>query len=214
MQFYLQSAVVDKGVGAEEYHLSRIDVITGCVVAVVVAVFIVITCAATLNKHGVQVNTVKEAAEALRPLAGDYCTYLFAFGLLNASVFAASILPLTTAYSICEGLGWERGVNNTFAEAPQFYTLYVGIIALAAAVVLVPGAPLLAIMYLSQVANGILLPFILIFMLVLINRSELMGPYRNSRTFNLIAWATTIVMIALTLALVVVSFLPGAGPGL
>ena len=157
---------------------------------------------------------MSEAALALKPLAGKYCTYLFAFGLLNASVFAASILPLTTAYSICEGLGWERGVNNTFEEAPQFYTLYAAIIALAAAVVLMPHAPLLSIMYLSQVANGILLPFILIFMLVLINRSDLMGPYRNSRTFNAIAWVTTIVMIALTLALVAVSFLPGAAPAL
>jgi Mn2+/Fe2+ NRAMP family transporter len=212
MQFYLQSAIVDKGVGAEEYHLSRLDVITGCIVAVIVAFFIVVTCGATLHKYGIRVDTVSEAALALKPLAGKYCTYLFAFGLFNASVFAASILPLTTAYSICEGLGWERGVNNTFREAPQFYSLYLGTIALSALIVLTPGAPLLTIMYLSQVANGILLPFVLIFMLVLINRSDLMGSYRNSRTFNIIAWVTTAVMIALTLALVVVSFLPGAPP--
>jgi NRAMP (natural resistance-associated macrophage protein)-like metal ion transporter len=209
MQFYLQSAIVDKGVGAEEYHASRIDVIGGCVVAVIVAFFIVVTCAATLHVKGIQVTTVSEAAQALAPITSKYCTYLFAFGLLNASVFAACILPLTTAYSICEGLGWERGVNNKFSEAPQFYTLYVGVIALSAAIILLPHAPLLGIMYFSQVANGILLPFVLIFMLVLINRSELMGRYRNSKTFNAIAWTTTVVVILLTLALLVASFVPG-----
>jgi len=214
MQFYLQSAVVDKGVNAEEYRLSRVDVIAGCVVAVIVAFFIVVTCAATLNKEGVRVHTVQEAALALKPLAGNYCSYLFAFGLLNASVFAASVLPLTTAYCVCEGLGWERGVNNTFREAPQFYMLYAGTIALSAAAVLTPRAPLLVIMYLSQVANGILLPFVLIFMLLLANRSDLMGEYRNSRAFNIIAWVTTVVMIGLTLALVVVSFVPSATPPL
>jgi len=206
MQFYLQSAVVDKGVSARDYRYCRIDVITGCIVAVIVAFFILLTTGATLFLRGIPIHSAQHAALALKPLAGAYCSQLFAFGLLNASIFAASILPLATAYSVCEGIGWERGVNHTFKEAPQFYGLYTGLIAVGAGLVLFPRAPLLLIMYLSQVANGILLPFVLIFMLVLINDSALMGDYRNSRTFNFIAWATTIIVTMLTLALVVTTF--------
>ena len=206
MQFYLQSAVVDKGVSARDYRYCRIDVITGCIVAVIVAFFILLTTGATLFLRGIPIHSAQHAALALKPLAGAYCSQLFAFGLLNASIFAASILPLATAYSVCEGIGWERGLNHSFREAPQFYGLYTGLIAVGAGLVLFPRAPLLLIMYLSQVANGILLPFVLIFMLVLINDSALMGDYRNSRTFNFIAWATTIIVTMLTLALVVTTF--------
>ncbi|HUT74071.1 MAG TPA: Nramp family divalent metal transporter [Armatimonadota bacterium] len=207
MQFYLQSAVVDKGVSARDYGYCRIDVITGCIVAVIVAGFILLTTGATLYANHIPIRTVEDAALALQPLAGRYCSQLFAFGLLNASLFAASILPLATAYSVCEGMGWERGVNQSLREAPQFYGLYTGLIVIGAGLVLLPRAPLLHIMYLSQVANGILLPFVLLFMLVLINNPALMGPYRNSRAFNFIAWATAVIVIALTLALVVTTFL-------
>jgi len=210
MQFYLQSAVVDKGVSARDYAYCRIDVITGCIVAVIVAFFILLTTGATLYVEHIPIQTAEDAALALKPLAGRYCSYLFAFGLLNASVFAASILPLATAYSVCEGIGWERGVNQSFGEAPQFYGLYTGLIVVGAGLVLLPQAPLLTIMYLSQVLNGILLPVVLVFMLALINNTALMGRYRNSLTFNVIAWATTILVSALTLALVATTFVhPG-----
>jgi Mn2+/Fe2+ NRAMP family transporter len=206
MQFYLQSAVVDKGVTARDYGYCRTDVITGCVITDVVAFFILLTTGATLYAERIPINTAADAALALRPLAGRYCSYLFAFGLLNASVFAASILPLATAYSVCEGIGWERGVNRTFREAPEFYGLYTALIVIGAGAILIPGAPLLLIMYASQVINGILLPVVLVFMLVLINDAALMGRYRNSRLFNFIAWATAILVSALTLALVVTTF--------
>ena len=206
MQFYLQASVVEKGTRASQYRLARWDVVLGGVFAIVVVFFIMVACAATLHPTGKEIGNAAEAAAALRPLAGRYASGLFAIGLLNAALFAASILPLSTTYSICEGIGWERGLNHSFREAPQFYGLYTGLIAVGAGLVLFPRAPLLLIMYLSQVANGILLPFVLIFMLVLINDSALMGDYRNSRTFNFIAWATTIIVIMLTLALVVTTF--------
>jgi NRAMP (natural resistance-associated macrophage protein)-like metal ion transporter len=198
MQFYLQSAVVEKGVKLEEYRHSRLDVIIGCIVTDVVAFFIIAACAATIFKAGTHIETAKDAAEALRPLAGRYCSLLFAFGLFNASLFAASILPLATAYYVCEGLGWESGIDKRYSEAKQFYWLYSGIVALGAAVVLVPHLPLISIMLFSQIVNGVLLPFILIFMLLLINKEKLMGSYRNGPIFNGVAWVTTVVMIALT----------------
>ena len=208
MQFYQQSAVVDKGVSARDYGYCRTDVIVGCIAAIVVVFFIVLTTGATLFVHRIPINTAGDAARALEPLAGRYASDLFAFGLLNASLFAASVLPLATAYCVCEGIGWERGVNHTFREAPQFYGLYTALIVIGAAFVLIPRAPLLLIMYFSQVINGILLPFVLIFMLLLINNPKLMGEYRNSTAFNLIAWATAVIVILLTLALVAITFLP------
>jgi len=206
MQFYLQSSIVDKGTSVEEYKLVRLDVISGCIVAPLVAFFIVVACAATLFQTGVRIETAADAAVALRPLAGNYASWLFAFGLFNASLFAASILPLSTAYFICEGMGWEEGVDKKFSEAPQFFGLYTAMIVIGAGVVLFPNFPLLKIMYLSQVGNGILLPFVLIFMLVLINNQEIMGAYTNKPAFNVIAWLTVIVVIALTLLMVVLSF--------
>jgi Mn2+/Fe2+ NRAMP family transporter len=147
------------------------------------------------------VQDAKDAAQALRPLAGDYAYILFAAGLFNASLFAASILPLSTAYTVCEGLGFESGVGMKFGEAPVFYWLYTALIVAGGAVILVPNLPLVKITILSQVVNGVVLPFVLIFMLLLINKKDLMGEYVNSRLFNVIAWGTTIIVIALTLAL-------------
>jgi NRAMP (natural resistance-associated macrophage protein)-like metal ion transporter len=210
MQFYLQAAVVEKGVTPETYRYSRYDVVIGCVVAVVVAMFIMVACAATLHQADISIETAQDAALALAPLAGKYCAGLFAFGLFNASLFAASVLPLSTAYYVCEGFGWETGIDNKFRDAPQFFTLYSALIALGSVVILIPNFPLLAVMYLSQVLNGILLPFVLIFILLLINRTELMGKYVNSRTYNVIAWGSSVIMIALTLAMVG-SLLIGAG---
>ena len=203
MQFYLQSAVVEKGIKPEHYAHSRLDVIVGCIITDVVAFFIIVACAATLFKAGVKVDTADQAAAALAPLAGRYASWLFAFGLFNASFFAATILPLATAYYVCEAFGWESGIDRKWSEAPQFYWLYTGIVLVGAAVVLVPHLPLFQIMLVSQVLNGMLLPFILIFMLLLINQEKLMGAFRNGRTFNAIAWTTTVIMIALTLWLVV-----------
>jgi NRAMP (natural resistance-associated macrophage protein)-like metal ion transporter len=201
MQFYLQSSIVEKGVTKRGYKASQLDVVTGCIFTDIVAWFIIVACAATLYVHGVHdIRFAADAAQALKPLAGDYAYILFAVGLFNASLFAASILPLSTAYTVCEGLGFESGVGQKFSEAPAFYWLYTLLIAAGGAVVLIPGLPLLKIAVLSQVVNGIVLPFVLIFMLLLINKKELMGEYVNTRVFNAVAWLTTGVMIALTLA--------------
>ena len=208
MQFYQQASVVEKGIKLKDYAYHRWDIIIGVFVVNVVAFFIVIACAGTLFKHGIRIETAKDAALALRPLAGDYCYLLFAFGLFNASLFAASILPLSTAYSVCEGMGWESGVNKSFKEAPQFYSLYTSIIVFGAVFILIPRVPLVKIMLFSQVANGILLPFVLILMLCLINNKRLMGNFVNSRVYNFIAVLTVIVMIILSLALFVIQCHP------
>ncbi len=201
MQFYLQSSIVEKGVTRRQYSASKIDVVTGCVFTDIVAWFIIVACAATLFVHGhTQVRDAADAAQALRPLAGQYAYILFAAGLFNASLFAASILPLSTAYAVCEGLGFESGVGKSFSEAPVFYWLYTILIAAGAGVILLPNLPLVTVSVLSQVVNGIVLPFVLIFMLLLINKRELMGEFTNSRLFNVVAWVTTIIMIGLTAA--------------
>ncbi|MBP2675293.1 MAG: family manganese transport rane protein, partial [Deltaproteobacteria bacterium] len=209
MQFYLQSAVVEKNVQVENYSLTRIDVIFGCFVTDIVALSIIVACGATLFATGSPIQDAKDAAVALAPLAGKYASWLFAFGLANASLFAASILPLATAYCVCEGMGWESGVDKDFRSAPQFFWLYTGLIVFGAGLVLYPRAPLILVMYLSQVVNGILLPFVLVFMLKLINDRELMGEHVNSKAFNGIAWTTTVVMIVLTVLLVTVTVFPG-----
>lgn len=204
MQFYLQASIVEKGITVRQYRASRLDVIIGCLFAAVVAWFIVVACAATLHRIGkYDIETAAEAAQALRPLAGDYAYLLFAAGLFNASLFAASILPISTAYAVCEGLGLESGLDKRFDEAPAFYWLYTALIVLGAGVLLIPRFPLFRVMVLSQVVNGILLPFVLIFMLLLTNDRELMGEHVNSRWFNAIAWFTVAAMIALSIALVV-----------
>ena len=214
MQFYLQSAVVEKGVKLKNFVYSRWDVIVGCLMTDLVAFFIIVACAATIYASGHrEIRDAGEAALALGPLAGQAASALFAFGLVNASLFSACILPLATAYYVCEGLGLESGINKRVREAPAFYSLYTGLIFLGAlAVILLRESQQVPIILLSQVVNGILLPFVLIFMLRLVNRKDLMGDYRNNRTFNIIAWATCIVMIALTLVLAITSFLPGGSP--
>lgn len=209
MQFYQQSSMVEKGLPSEDYKLIRLDVIVGCATASIVAAFIVIACAATLHHTNVRIDTAADAAIALQPFAGIYATWIFAAGLLIASLFAASILPLSTAYSICEGMGWDEGVDKRFDQAPQFFGLYTAMIVIGAGVVLIPNFPLLKVMYFSQVGNGILLPFILIFMLKLINNPDIMGEFTNSKLFNIIAWSTVIVVIALTLIMVGFMFAHG-----
>ncbi|MHB2021316.1 MAG: Nramp family divalent metal transporter [Candidatus Xenobia bacterium] len=208
MQFYIQSAVVEKRIKPEQYALSRWDVIVGCVVTDVVAFFIIVACGATIYLHHVPVNDARDVAMALQPLAGKWAARLFAFGLFNASLFTASILPLATAYYICEGMGWEAGIGRTFKEAPAFITMYSALIIVGGAIVMIPKAPLLAIMFWSQVVNGVLLAPVLIFMLVLINKKRIMGAFTNSRTYNLLAWLTVAVMIVLTLLLVITQFFP------
>jgi len=203
MQFYLQASVVEKGIKVEEYKFARFDVVMGSVIVHIVAFFIILVCAETLFKHGVRVETAKEVALSLKPLAGKYCTFLFAFGLVNASLFAASILPLSTTYLICEGLGWEVGIDKKFVEAPQFYGFYSLMIFLGAGVILYPNVPLIPIMYFSQVINGMVLPVVLIFMLLLINDRKLMGEHTNGPIFNAIAWITSLVMIGFTLLLLI-----------
>jgi Mn2+/Fe2+ NRAMP family transporter len=203
MQFYLQSSIVEKGVTRRQYKTSRLDVIVGCIFTDVVAWFIIVACAATLFQHGVHdIRDAADAAQALHPLAGDWAYILFALGLFNASLFAASILPLSTAYTVCEGLGLESGVERRFSEAPAFYWLYTALIIAGGAVVMIPGLPLIKIAVLSQVVNGAVLPFVLIFMLLLINKKELMGEFVNKPTFNIIAWGTTAIMVVLTMLLV------------
>ena len=207
MQFYQQSSVVEKGIKLKNYKYSRFDVIIGAFVVNIVAIFIVIVCANTLFTHGIRVESAKDAALALKPLAGKYCFYLFAFGLLNASVFSACILPLSTAYSVCEGMGWEVGVNRRFREAPHFYILYTAIIIIGAAIILLPGVKLIPIMLISQATNGILLPFVLIFMLLLVNNKRLMGEYTNSKLYNILAIFVIVGMIGLSVALFFTGFI-------
>ncbi len=214
MQFYLQSAVVEKGIKLKYYIHSRWDVIIGCILTDVVAFFIIVACAATIYTSGhKEIHEAGDAALALRPLAGHAASWLFAFGLCNASLFSASILPLATAYYVCEGLGLESGIDKRLHEAPAFYSLYTGLIVVGAlAVMLLSEAKQVPIILLSQVANGILLPFVLIFMLRLINREDLMGTYRNRPLFNAIAWATCLMVMGLTVLLAVSAFFPGHLP--
>jgi Mn2+/Fe2+ NRAMP family transporter len=204
--FFLQSSIVDKGVGVEHYKHSRWDAVIGCVMAGVVVFFIMVACAATLHPAGIRIESAADAALALKPLAGKYCSWLFAFGLFNASIFAATVLPLVVAYYVCEGLGFEAGIDKDFSEAPQFYGLFTATILIGMGVVLIPDFPLFKMMVLSQVVNGIVLPFILIFMIVLANRREVMGEFTNGRIWNAVAWVTVVGVIALT-AVMTMSFL-------
>ena len=204
MQFYLQASIVEKGITARQYAASRWDVSLGCLFTDIVAWFIIVACAATLyasGHHDIGTSGA-DAALALRPLVGEYAYLLFAAGLFNASLFAASILPISTAYAVCEGLGFESGLDKKFHEAPVFYWLYTLLIVFGAGVLLVPRLPLVYVTLLSQVANGIVLPLVLIFMLMLTNDQEVMGEHVNSRGFNVIAWTTVIVMIVLTILMV------------
>jgi len=203
MQFYLQASVVEKGITVRQYRASWWDVVLGCLFTDIVAWFIIVACAATLYANGHHdISSGADAAEALRPLAGEYAYLLFAAGLFNASLFAASILPISTAYAVCEGLGLESGLDKKFHEAPVFYWLYTLLIVAGASVLLIPKLPLVYVTVLSQVANGVVLPFVLVFMLLLTNDRELMGEHANTSGFNAVAWITVVVVIALTIAMV------------
>jgi Mn2+/Fe2+ NRAMP family transporter len=203
MQFYLQSSVVEKGIGVRDYAASRLDVIVGSFFTDIVAWFIIVACAATLYVHGLgSIKDAVDAAEAMKPFAGRYAFVLFAAGLFNASFFAASVLPISTAYTVCEGLGVEGGLDKTFREAPFFYWLYTLLIAAGAAFVLLPTLSLVKVIIFSQVLNGLLLPVVMIFMLILINKKELMGTYTNQWWFNAIAWLTAAIVIGMSLVLV------------
>jgi NRAMP (natural resistance-associated macrophage protein)-like metal ion transporter len=200
MQFYLQSSIVEKGIAVRQYNNSRWDVIVGSIFTDIVAWFIVVACAATLFTHGIRnIVDASDAAGAMKPLAGDYAFILFAAGLFNASLFAASILPLSTAYTVCEGLGFESGLDKSFKDAKFFYWFYTLLLAAGAAIVLIPNFPLVRFTILSQVLNGVLLPIVLVFMLKLINKHELMGKYTNSTWFNAIAWLTAAIVTGLSL---------------
>ena len=211
MMFYLQSSIVEKGSKVSELKYSRVDVISGSIVTGIVAFFIIIACAVTLYVNHISVNTAADAARALFPLAGTYAALLFAFGLFNAGVFSAAILPLSTAYSVCEGLGWESGVNKKFKEAPQFYFLITFLIIFGAAIILIPNVPLITIMLVSQVLNGILLPIILVYMLQLSNNKKLMGQYANSRLFNTFTWVICILIMLLSVFLTLYYIIPTIG---
>jgi NRAMP (natural resistance-associated macrophage protein)-like metal ion transporter len=211
MQFYLQAAVVEKGVTAKEYVESRIEVIVGCIAMAVIAFFIIVACARAIWAVSPRdITDASDAALALKPF-GVYASVLFAAGLFNASLFAASILPLSTAYTVCEGLGFEAGVNKRFREAPIFYWLYTLLIAVGAGVVLIPKFPLIKMILLSQVLNGVLLPVVLIYMVLLINKKGLMGEWTNSRFYNWVTWASVAILIGLTLALVGITVRDMAG---
>ncbi len=203
MQFYLQSSIVEKGITVRQYKASRLDVIVGSFFTDLVAWFIVVACAATLFTHGIRnIADPADAAGAMKPLAGQYAFILFAAGLFNASLFAASILPLSTAYTVCEGLGLESGLDKSFKEARFFYWFYSLLLAAAAGIVLIPNFPLVKFSILSQVLNGVLLPIVLIFMLRLINKHELMEKHTNARWFNVAAWLTTIIVIVLSAVMI------------
>lgn len=205
MQFYLQAAVVEKGINAKDYAESRIEVVVGCIAMSVIAFFIIVACAGAIHSTGPRdIADATDAALGLKPF-GNYAFLLFSAGLFNASLFAACILPLSTAYTVCEGLGFEAGVNRTFSEAPVFYWLFTGLIVIGGGMILIPGFPLVRMILLSQVINGALLPVVLIFMIRLVNKERLMRKWRNNMAYNAVGWLSVIVMIGLTVALVVLS---------
>jgi len=209
MQFYLQSSIAEKGIKKENYKVSKLDVIFGCVMTDVISFFIIVTCATTLFPRGIRINEAKEAALALSPFVGQYASILFAVCLANASILGAIVVPLATAYYICEAMGWEAGVNKSFREAPQFMWIYTALIAISAFLVLLPRVPLVLVMVLSSLLNGILLPFVLVFALLLVNNKRIMGKYTNPKRYNYVSWGTVIVIIILTAALLVMTVLPG-----
>ena len=203
MQFYMQSSVIEKGIKIADYKYTIWDVVVGCVVTVVVAFFIIVSCAATLHVNHVTINEAKDAALSLKPFAGALAGEVFAFGLFVASVFSAAILPLAASFYICEAFGFEAGINKKFSEAPQFYSLFTFIILIAVGIILIPNAPLIAITLWTQVLNAILLPVVLICMMVIINKEEIMGEYVNKRYQNVIGWATSAVLIILSAILII-----------
>lgn len=202
MQFYQQAFVAEKGISIQDYAYSKADTVIGSFIVNLVAACIVAVCAITLYRTNVRVDQAADAARSLAPLAGRASSYLFAAGLFNASLFAASILPLSTSYTICEALGWESGVSKNFVEAPQFYVIYTALIACGAFVVLIPGMSFVRVMFWSQVINGLLLPIIVIFILLLVNDRRVMGKFVNGRTYNVFCWAAVGALTVISLAYV------------
>jgi Mn2+/Fe2+ NRAMP family transporter len=209
MQVYVQSSVVEKGVTADEYAETKTDVWVGTVFAILIVFFIIVSTAATLHKAGIQISTAADAAHALRPLAGRYAQTLFGLGLFGASMLAAGVLPLATAYSITEALGFEKGVSRSFREAPIFLGIFTFLVAFGAAIAVIPNLPLIRVLLVTQVINGLLLPIVLFAILRLVNDRELMGNKVNGSLYNIAAWATTIVVTALSLLYILMTLFPG-----
>ncbi len=209
MLFYMQSSVIEKGLKMKNYNYSIIDIVVGCTATVVVAFFIVVACASTLNKNGIQINEAKDAALALKPLAGAIASQVFAFGLFIASIFSATILPLATAFYISEAFGFEAGIDKKWKEAPEFYTLYTSILVISAGIILLPNAPLIQISLWSQVLNGLLLPVILVCMIILVNKKDIMGQYVNKPLNNIISWTTISILVGLSITLLVMKLFGG-----
>lgn len=203
MQFYMQSSVIEKGLEIKNYKYTLADIIVGCVLTVVVAFFIMVACGSTLHPNGIVINEAKDAALALKPFAGRFASHVFAFGLFIASIFSATVLPLATAFFVCEAFGFEAGIDKKWEEAKEFYVLYTGILVISAIIILIPNAPLIPISLWTQVANGLLLPVVLISMMILINKKKIMGDYVNGKITNIIGWGTVIILVALSLALII-----------
>jgi NRAMP (natural resistance-associated macrophage protein)-like metal ion transporter len=202
MQFYMQSSVIEKGLKMKNYKYTLTDIIVGCVITVVVAFFIMVACASTLHPNGIVINEAKDAALSLKPLAGNLASQVFAFGLFIASIFSATILPLATAFFVCEAFGFEAGLDKKWDEAREFYILYTGILVISAIIILIPNAPLISISLWSQVINGVLLPVVLISMMILINKKKIMGSYVNGSASNTVGWSAVIILVLLSVALI------------
>ena len=207
MQFYMQSSVIEKGLKMKNYKYTLIDIAVGCVVTVVVAFFIMVACGATLHPNGIEITEAKDAALSLEPLAGRLASYVFAFGLFVASVFSATILPLATAFYVCEAFGFETGIDKSWDEAKEFYILYTGILVISAIIILIPNAPLIDISIWSQVLNGILLPVVLVSMILLINNKKIMGNYINKPVQNIIGWGAVGILVVLSAILLILPVL-------
>jgi len=207
MQFYMQSSVIEKGLKMKNFKYTLIDIVVGATATVVVAFFIIVACASTLHENGIQINEAKDAALALKPLAGMLASQVFAFGLFIASIFSATILPLATAFYVCEAFGFEAGIDKKWKEAPEFYVLYTAILVISAIIILLPNAPLIKISIWSQVLNGILLPVVLVCMILLVNKKEIMGEYVNKPVYNVIGWTAVTVLITLSVMLLATQFL-------
>lgn len=206
MQFYMQSSVIEKGLKMKNYTYTLIDIVVGCVATVVVAFFIIVACASTLHVNGIQIGEAKDAALALKPLAGNLASEVFAFGLFIASIFSATILPLATAFYVCEAFGFEAGIDKKWNDAKEFYTLYTGILVVAAIIILLPNAPLIKISLWSQVLNGLLLPVVLVCMIILVNNKKIMGEHVNKPITNFIGWTAIVILIGLSITLLILPF--------
>ena len=203
MQFYMQSSVIEKGLKMKKYKYTLLDIVVGCIATVIVAFFIMVACASTLNIKHIPINEAKDAALALRPLAGQFASQIFAFGLFIASIFSATILPLATAFYVCEAFGFEAGINKKWNEAPEFFTLYTAILIISVLIILIPNAPLIKISLLTQILNGMLLPVVLVCMILIVNKSSIMGKYVNKPINNIIGWTAIIILVVLSVILLI-----------